>query len=165
MILIIIFASLGMILPWMADHEIPLEFVILFMFVGAAFGAIFGLPFSESLPQHAVEEKVIYLHNLYDTPEMSGGFFLGTGSFDTDEMYHYNQVVDGYDTRYEYAEIAKVRAMVDEDNPARPYLQKYHMEYDYGWSWLLTIFPADDATPKPVFHIPAGSIDTNFQSR
>ncbi len=158
-------AFLGYFLPKKLDTKLPSSFLFLLAICGLSLGITITLPISASLPQHAVENEKIYLHNLYDNPEIDGHFFLGSGSVNTDDMYHYNAIVPGYSTRYEYSKIAKVNAMVDENNPEQPYLQTYHMEYNQPWYVILGGFWPQGNLPKPIFNIPAGSVDNNFQTK
>jgi len=123
------------------------------------------LAMGAALPTQAVANEPIYLHNLYDSAEIHGGFFLGTGPLDTDEMYHYNQVVPGFDNRYEYAKMEKEDAQTQEGDWEKPYLQTYHLEYEKWWYAALGTPLSTNKSPKAVFFIPFNSIDKNYQSK
>jgi hypothetical protein len=120
-----------------------------------------------TLPTVPVANEPIYLHNLYDSAEISGRFFLGTGPLDTDEVYHYYQIVPNFDGRYEYSKMKKIDAQVQEGNWEKPYLQKYHLEYKNLLYGLLGTPPGFhlQTEPKAVFYIPFNSIDTNYKSK
>ena len=109
--------------------------------------------------------RVVYeskpLHNLYDDSRIEGGFFLGSGSVSEPDFYFYNYVTpDGLikpAKMYKYT--TELFVQQDEDGAKNPRVEKSVLEFKDPQAWL---WGFHDEDMKTIFHIPPGSIDSNF---
>lgn len=133
---------------------------LLLLLMGAAVGFLLAVGCSAILPSHSVANQPEYLHNLHDQNNTEGRFFLGSGVVDNvTKLFYTYQNQDG---SFSFDDITKKSVDVFEDNPEKPYLLVYHVEFNQSWMSLLG-FPKFSSNPnKPEFHIPAGSIDNNY---
>lgn len=118
------------------------------------------IPISFALGSSVPTKDVVYastpLHNLYDDSAIQGGFFLGSGSVNEVEYYFYNAVTDrGFSPQ----RIVKYNngVYVREDEEINPRLDVVCSEAIEPSHWGLVLPDC-----YKVFHVPAGSVDTNY---
>ncbi|EKD52718.1 MAG: hypothetical protein ACD_61C00265G0004 [uncultured bacterium] len=132
-----------------------------FCFIGVVGFWLAGL-IGTSYTTEVVVIENLPLHNLYDDSALDGSFFLGTGSIDQREYFFYNMVTP--DGMIKPAKIDKYQdnVYVMEDGGDNPRLELVKTIFTDPRSSIWGLVWPD---AKWVFHIPAGSVDTNFSVR
>jgi len=132
-------------------------FIVCLMCLVFGWGAASGLG-----SIYPVEREVLSsvpLHNLYDDSLVEGSFFLGSGTLGEVDYFFYNFITpEGY---IKPAKIDKYteNLYVLEDGAENPRFETTANKFidPDSWKWGLVSLDV-----KKIFHIPPGSVDTNF---
>lgn len=107
-----------------------------------------------AIPEQKSSSKFTQLEVLNDSSTVGGTFFLGSGVVDENpSFYFYERSGDFYDYRVIEAERARIKITDGE-----PKLET--ITYESGNRWI-SMFPAT-SKPTYIFHIPEGSIRTDY---
>jgi len=126
--------------------------------IGFLLFAIIGMPISYKAKQIPIEESREKLVTFKDNNNISGSFFLGTGSIEGDlYYYYYKEVGDG---RYISGKISSYRCVINETDEVSPCIVSYKSEFGNKY-WKLFSFP--DKHFKSDIYIPKNSIVRGFK--
>lgn len=107
-------------------------------------------------PKTKIVSEKFYLESLNDGQETYGKFFLGSGKINNQMMYYYYYEDDGY---YNFGQMFCNDAKIKYNDNEKPYLEIQHHKNTED---LINKFSINCKNPTYIFHIPPGSIKSNF---
>jgi len=161
MIIILVIALAIAIIGADYDYDIIEELVsriIMAAFLGAAIGLIIGF----LVPSKMIEQKSTFkLMNLQDGSQVSGNFFLGSGTIEGKMNYVFYYNLDS--TTFAMAQIKYDVATVKyTKDSTTAYVECYKTVDDKNYFWNKFSIDTDYGNMRYVIYVPKGTIKTNY---
>lgn len=150
-IVIVVFLVLSLIIRKSSYDFEEASFPIFMAFLGCSFFCvIFMILYSEYSPKVADYHEDTSLRALSTSSEISGSFFLASGSVDEEPVYKYISIRE--DGGFEFNSVKVSNVVIYEIEGSSAFLRETHYKQK---SNLWTIF---DPPSETSFHVPVGSV-------
>ena len=114
-----------------------------------------------NLPHKYVKQWDNSIVSLRNNSEMSGSFFLGTGTIgETQYYYYYKDLGDG---KYKHDKVAVWRTTIQETDTVSPCFEMYEDRFTKDYSWLIPEAFALNRPWKCTLVVPKGTIIKEFK--